>query len=217
MRYGKKFVLTAVAALIVVGVAVAAVPVFKTVSPIKFDPMQTKLVQSDWIAGIGCPTNARQTLDGATLSSSYTDPACTTGDPADKDNKGLLLAKTGPTANVAAAFAQLKDVPSPTITEVGYDIRKPVGQIDPRGSHCGGGAPRFQFETTSGTVFGPGCNHVTSTVVGNGWIRLRWTVNFTDVTAVYIAFDEGQDTGPDEFGLAVLDNIDLNGKLVGRG
>jgi len=28
-------------------------------------------------------------------------------------------------------------------------------------------------------------------------------------------FDEGQDTGPDNFGLAVLDNIDVNGMLVG--
>jgi len=29
--------------------------------------------------------------------------------------------------------------------------------------------------------------------------------------------DEGQDTGPDNFGLAVLDNIDVNGTLIGRG
>jgi hypothetical protein len=32
-----------------------------------------------------------------------------------------------------------------------------------------------------------------------------------------IVFDEGQDTGPDNFGLAVLDNIDVNGRLVGSG
>jgi hypothetical protein len=33
-----------------------------------------------------------------------------------------------------------------------------------------------------------------------------------------IVFDEGQDTGgPDFFGLAVLDNIDVNGVLVGKG
>jgi hypothetical protein len=43
-----------------------------------------------------------------------------------------------------------------------------------------------------------------------------------DITAVHvrrlsIVFDEGQDTGPDNFGLAVLDNIDVNGKLVGQG
>jgi hypothetical protein len=34
-----------------------------------------------------------------------------------------------------------------------------------------------------------------------------------------IVFDEGQDAsgGPDNFGLAVLDNIDVNGTMVGRG
>ena len=35
--------------------------------------------------------------------------------------------------------------------------------------------------------------------------------------SISIVFDEGQDTGPDFFGLAVLDNIDINGKLVGNG
>jgi hypothetical protein len=43
-----------------------------------------------------------------------------------------------------------------------------------------------------------------------------------DITSVQvrrlsIVFDEGQDTGPDNFGLAVLDNVDVNGKLIGRG
>ena len=32
-----------------------------------------------------------------------------------------------------------------------------------------------------------------------------------------IVFDEGQDTGPDDFGLAVLDNIDVNKHLIGQG
>ena len=37
------------------------------------------------------------------------------------------------------------------------------------------------------------------------------------VSSITIIFDEGQDTNPDYFGLAVLDNIDVNGTLVGRG
>jgi len=37
------------------------------------------------------------------------------------------------------------------------------------------------------------------------------------VKSISIIFDEGQDAGPDNFGLAVLDNIDINGTLVGRG
>jgi hypothetical protein len=39
------------------------------------------------------------------------------------------------------------------------------------------------------------------------------------VTELSIVFDEGQDPsgGPDQFGAAILDNIDVNGVLVGRG
>ena len=38
-----------------------------------------------------------------------------------------------------------------------------------------------------------------------------------DVKSIAIVFDEGTDTGPDFVGLAVLDNIDVNGHLAGRG
>jgi hypothetical protein len=37
------------------------------------------------------------------------------------------------------------------------------------------------------------------------------------VKSIEIIFDEGYDTGPDNFGAAILDNIDVNGVLVGRG
>jgi hypothetical protein len=41
----------------------------------------------------------------------------------------------------------------------------------------------------------------------------------TVVQSISIVFDEGQDAsgGPDSSGLAVLDNIDVNMVLVGRG
>jgi hypothetical protein len=37
------------------------------------------------------------------------------------------------------------------------------------------------------------------------------------VQRIQIVFDEGYDTGLDFFGAAMLDNIDVNGKLVGHG
>jgi len=37
------------------------------------------------------------------------------------------------------------------------------------------------------------------------------------VQRIQIVFDEGTDTGPDFFGAAVLDNIDVNNILVGHG
>ena len=59
-------------------------------------------------------------------------------------------------------------------------------------------------------------------------MRLRWDstalaaafppITATDVVSrIVIVFDDGTDTGPDFFGAAVLDNIDVNGTLVGSG
>src|SRR5438445_8072167 len=129
------------------GVAYAAGN-FRQVKPGEFDPGKTFLVQAQWLRGIGCPTNAKS-FDGTTTTM-FSDPACLTGDDGDKRNEGLLLAKTGPTANVASAFAELKEVKGLTLTELGYDLRKPTGASDPRGSHCGAGAPRFNVETKDG-------------------------------------------------------------------
>jgi hypothetical protein len=190
----------------------------------EFDPGKTFLVQAQWLDGIGCPNGT-----------GYNDPACVTAnDSSDKHNQGLLLAKTGPTATNASAFAVINGVKGP-VTELGYDLRKPTSATTPMGSHCGAGAPRFNVETTTAFYF-IGCNSppAVQTATGNGWIRLRWggstgalvgfnttTGTFTtvtgDVKSLSIVFDEGQDTGPDFFGLAVLDNIDVNGTLVGRG
>lgn len=202
-----------------------------------FDPAKTYLVGAAWQNGIGCPTNASvATYPSTSPTGTYTDPACPTGDSKDKKNQGLLLAKTGPTSNNASAQADLKNVKGMTLTELGYDIRKPASTSDPRGSHCGAGAPRFNVTTSDGTLYFIGCNSPPpdSQTVGNGWLRLRWgaggtllaypqagggPVNISGMTvkSIQIVFDEGQDTGPDNFGLAVLDNIDVNGQLVGHG
>ena len=204
------------------------------VKPATFDPAKTFLVQSTWLEGIGCPTGARFSTDGTTTTP-YTDAACPTGDVSDTHNQGLLLVKTGPTANFASATAQLTGVTGTALTELGYDIRKPASAADPRGSHCGAGAPRFNVVTSGGTRYFVGCNSPVAVSTGGatGWLRLRWSgavplmaynsagvlINITGMsaTSIEIVFDEGQDTGPDSFGLAVLDNIDVNKTLVGAG
>jgi hypothetical protein len=124
--------------------------------------------------------------------------------------------KTGPTANVASAGAEIKGVKGITLTEMGYDIRT--------GSHCGAGAPRFNIVTTDGVTHFTGCASPPPATTGAspGWQRLRWTAaqSFPPVTtpvkSIAIVFDEGQDT-PFNSGDAILDNIDINGQLVGRG
>jgi len=201
-----------------------------TVVPFDFDPYRTHLVEAEWEDGIGCPTNAWTTPDGTTFIG-YTDGACTSGDPNDRRNFGLLLVKTGPTSNFASAGATINGVKGMALTELGYDLRKPA-IFDPSGSHCGAGAPRFDVVTSDDVDHFVGCASPPGlqTATGNGWIRLRWTtaqllaafppILPTDtVKSLEIVFDEGQDPsgGPDFFGAAILDNIDVNGTLVGRG
>jgi hypothetical protein len=217
---------------------------FHQVKPQEFDPAHTNLVQAAWLNGIGCPTNANIAIYPATSPTGmYTDSACPlvpgSYDPKDQHNEGLLMVKTGPTANNAAAVAELKKVKGIRLTELGYDIRKfGLGtHAGAFGSHCGAGAPRFDVQTTDGSFF-IGCSSPPpdQEVDGQGWIRLRWggsvpLLGFSaacgptggpcamtgTVTRIEIVFDEGQDTGPDFFGAAVLDNIDVNGMLVGHG
>ena len=193
-----------------------------TIVPFDFDPFHTSLVRARWLRGIGCPTNAT-TNDGVT-SAPFTDPGCPSGAAKDPRNEGLLLVKTGPTTNFASAGAEVKGVKGITLTELGYDIRT--------GSHCGAGAPRFNVVTSDGVLHFVGCSSAATPPIviaaSPAWQRLRWgtagvipafptPIGPSDVVqSITIIFDEGQDT-PFESGLAVLDNIDINGTLVGRG
>jgi hypothetical protein len=240
MKYLSKGVFAGVIIATVIATGAVAAGNFNNVEPQEFDPAHTFLVQAAWLHGIGCPTNAPVAVYPAT-SPTTTYTACATGDPKDKRTEGLLLAKTGPTNNNASATARLKDVNGTALTELGYDIRKPGADVnDPRGSHCGAGAPRFDITGQDGHLYFIGCTSPpadshTSEGTYNEWQRLRWggsaplmafdaSNNFTltDITgkkvkSISIVFDEGQDQGPDSFGLAVLDNIDVNNVLVGRG
>jgi len=224
-------ILASIALLAIMSGVAYAAGNFRQVKAGEFDPAHTFLVQAQWLTGVGCPTNAK-TFDGTTTGT-YTDPACPTGDSGDKRNEGLLLAKTGPTTNFASAGADLRNVRGMALTELGYDLRKPRSTADASGSHCGAGAPRFDIQLEDGTSFFLGCNSPapTTQTAGVGWLRRRWggtaplmaftpagvLTNITGKTvkSIEIVFDEGQDTAPDNFGLAVLDNIDVNGQLVG--
>jgi hypothetical protein len=208
-----------------------------TVKPADYDPGKTYLVQAAWLHGTGCATDGVIALPNADFTgvggtAPYQDPACPTGDAQDRRNEGLLLFKTGPTANFAAAVAVVNGVKGRTLTELGFDIRKPVSKDDPRGSHCGAGAPRFNVATREGGFYFIGCQALVQTTASNGWVRLRTAIGLSGeilgafpsaipsgstIESITIVFDEGQDAGPDNFGAAILDNIDVNGVLVGRG
>ena len=148
---------------------------------------------------------------------------CSTG--ATRTCRASCSRKTGPTANVVAAGAELRGIAGIQLTDIGYDIRKHGGYDSPLGSHCGAGAPRFNVVTNFGTHFiGCASPPPVSQVMGMGWTRLAWSpaaafppiIPGSVVQTIDIVFDEGTDTGPDYFGLAILDNIMVNGVSVGR-
>jgi len=191
------------------------------VVPFEFDPNNSNLAKATWLSGTGC------------APSGGTDACAMDADPKDKKNEGLLFAKTGLTTNLVAAGARINGVKGVVLTQLGYDLRKPMDSLDPRGSHCGAGAPRFNI-VIAGVTYFIGCNSPApvQAPLGAGWIRLRWgapgtlmafgplgLVNIAGMTAdsITLIFDEGQDTGPDNFGLAVLDNITVNNQVAGRG
>src|SRR6266853_4917478 len=91
--------------------------------PFEYDPQHLNVVAAEWKGGIGC----QATFDPA---------VCTVGDSSDNFVAGLLLVKSGSTAQIASAGVSLTGVKGITLTELGYDIRKNTSRSDDNGSHC---------------------------------------------------------------------------------
>jgi hypothetical protein len=176
--------------LTLAGTAMAASSHLK-VRPWTYDPDKTGIADAKWVANAGV------------------------------EGHGLYLQKDGPTTANAAGGASIDGV-SGTLTELGFDYRND--------GHCGAGAPRFNVHTTAGTYFFFGCAYGLHTPVpGNAdWTRVRFAdadafaadgstpfpgFGTAVVTGIDIVFDEGTEVGP---GFAWLDNIDVNGTLIGK-
>ena len=165
-----------------------------SVKPFVFDPDGTGIVVSAWVTHQG-------------LSD------------AGKSDHALFLQKDGLTSVNAAAGAEVTGVNGITLEEIGFDIRTD--------GHCGAGAPRFNVQASDGFHFLGGCANGTITPLSADWDRVRIdpsspTHAFPPIAAgakivsISIIFDEGTDTGPDFTGLAYIDNIDINGTLIGK-
>jgi hypothetical protein len=167
-----------------------------TGTPFEFDPGHTGIVAGAWVKHLGLPQAN------------------------DKNRFGLLLSKNGTTSTNASAGLVVNGVKGLHLTELGFDVRN--------GGHCGAGAPRFNVVTNDGVTRFYGCTHGTrspNTPV-QGWQRVRFFTNVSypgapaitsglTVNSISIDFDEGTDIGPDFSGMVVLDNIDVNGVLIG--
>lgn len=141
---------------------------------------------------------------------------------------GVLLSKNTTTSTFAApGLSLVKGIAhinnTGGLTELGYDIRM--------GGHCGAGAVRFNVTTADNVTHFIGCSTGTTTPGPEaGWETKRWsaadlqdpTKTFpiidpgSTIKAISVILDEGTDTGPDFTGLAILDNIDINGTLITR-
>ena len=175
-------------------------------------PAGSRIVTARWLRGMGLPDN----------------------DPADNANKkdrrsGLLLSKNGPTPDCSSSGARIVGVKgmvvTPTFT-VGYDYRN--------GGHCGAGAPRFNIDTNQGFFF-VGCANAPKRAAPQDpvqWTRTRSVITTcgsecfptsipagATINSINIIFDEGTDTANNDtegVGLAVLDNIFINGAVITR-
>jgi len=181
----------------------------------------TDAVTSAWLPGMGLAD------DGVTTTPP---PPGSRRDP----HTGLLLNKNAPTSDCSAAGAIIEGFrPGTPVSELGFDYRV--------GGHCSGGAPRFNVTTTAGFLyFIGGCGNAAPTPAPQyptEWNRVRFNTaavvfpqdptnppfvfGVTPVRSITILFDEGPDQGsvsdPTGVGLAVLDNIDINGTLITSG
>jgi hypothetical protein len=197
-------------------------------------PPGSNIVTSAWLRGMGLPDSGQPNTTAAdTVLGS--NGAASRGD----SHYGLLLNKNGPTPDCSSAGASIHGIrgltvgPAPEAAFVlGFDYRN--------GTHCGGGAPRFDVVARSST--GSSTFHF----IGNCALGVRtpapedplqWTrVRFANLGAGFppippgsriesidLVFDEGTDVpgteDPNGVGLSVVDNIFVNGQYIrsGRG
>ena len=180
----------------------------------------SNIVTSAWLGGMGLPDNGGDTA--------FNGVADTAKDP----HRGLLLSKNGPSPDCSSAGARITGVPEMSVDAtftLGFDFRN--------GGHCGAGAPRFNVVVKPPT--GPNTSHFVGGCA-NGvqtpapqdaveWTRARFAAaqQFppispgSTIVSITLLYDEGTDTAsaqdPNGVGLAVVDNIFIDGQFIRTG
>jgi hypothetical protein len=214
-------------------VAVMALVAFMPATPAAADDDDKKLKADPWEfvgkAGDCGPTAGSNIVTAAWLDGM----GLPDGAGSDKKDRrsGLLLSKNGPTADCSAAGATIKGVKGMTVDAgftLGYEYRN--------GGHCGAGAPRFNVVARLGETetfhFVGGCSNDTSpTPAGQDpaeWTRVMFQTSNpaesfpvipagSTIVSISIVYDEGTDSATNDtqgVGLAVIDNIYINGAII---
>lgn len=172
------------------------------------DPTATGLISSKWVTHQGLPD-------------------------AGKSDHALVLKKEVATLTAGSAAGNVHGIKNLSLTELGFDVEA--------NTHCSLLAPRFEVTLADGSVFTFGCLDATIQTAtgpdsqGDAWTRMRfadadavWVSGATttwpgfgsglaQAQAIRVVFDEGTDTlGVLSPGLSRLDNVDVNGKLMGK-
>jgi hypothetical protein len=191
-------------------------------------PAGSSIVTAAWLGGMGLPDNGGPNAG----------PPPFTDNPNKNDpHLGLLLSKNGPTPDCSSSGARITGVRGIEVTAtfvLGFDYRN--------GGHCGAGAPRFNVVARNPVTraetfhFVGGCANSASVPAEQDpaqWSRVRFTAaqQFppippgSRIESISILYDEGTDTPsstatsqePSGVGLAVIDNVFINGRYIRRG
>jgi hypothetical protein len=163
------------------------------------DPDSSGTLTAVWVDLMGTPTGSQSTVD-----------------------PGLVLSKNSTSSAKSQTGAFIRNVQGP-LTELGFDYRD--------GGQCNATSPRFVVVTAdSVTHVVGGCSKGTITAAPMmGWKRVRFNLTDTaqtspailagdSVTSITLVLDQGPETGSTAAGgLVVIDNIDVNGTIVGKG
>jgi len=165
--------------------------------PYAYDPAVSNSVAATWMDSTGVSSGANNSTDTR--------------------NQGLLLSKTSAASNQAQAGVVLREVVGMSLTELGYDMRS--------GGQCTTTSPRFVVVTNDEVVHKIGCaTGTTQPAPATGWTRLRFDPANpaqstpaispgTTVKSIHLVLDGGPETGSS---IVVLDNIDINGRIIGQ-
>jgi len=173
------------------------------VQPIVTDPTNSGTVGAALLDAAGVPVSSG-----------------TTSNPG---NLALALSKTVHAPAGTSAGAQLVGAENlMKLTELGFDVRQ--------GGHCTAASPHFVVVTSDDvTHVLTGCaNGTIQTAPAQGWIRVRFDpanpaqasppiAPGQSIKSIAIVLDQGPEATPNRGGgLVVLDNIDVNGVIVGK-
>lgn len=123
-------------------------------------------------------------------------------------NHGLVLQKNGPTSTNAAAGADITGVEGLDANGFGFDVS----------GYCGAGSPRFNLRTSDGVLHFLGCadGTLTPSTTDPGWSHVTFSAAQAFPPITPGATIESLELVADEQGQSVVDNISVDGEVVGK-